>query len=71
MSTTSPPATVAPTEAKSSRRRKGKGEGAKNASEESAQSPVAEVGPGQMGVDTPTNGVEGSYESPYIKELYK
>ena len=71
MSTTAPPATVAPTETKSSRRRKGKGEGAKNASEDSAQSPVAEAGPGPVGVDAPTNGVEGSYESPYIKELYK
>ena len=71
MATTSTPTPMGSNETKSSRRRKGKGEGAKTALEEPAQSPVAEAGAGLTAVDIPTNGAEGSYESPYIKELYK
>lgn len=71
MSTTAASAPPAPGEAKSSRRRKGKAEGAKNAPEESALSPATEAGAGSIGVETPMNGTDDSYESPYIKELYK
>ena len=40
-------------------------------SEDAVRSPTAEAGPGVTETDTPTNGLEASYESPYIKELYK
>ena len=70
----SAPATSVPTsqtESKTSRRKKGKAEAANNTTEEAVRSPTAETGPGATGIDTPTNGLEASYESPYIKELYK
>ncbi|MCJ1477313.1 hypothetical protein MMC13_005984 [Lambiella insularis] len=71
MSTSSAPTATAPSEAKSSRRRKGKAESGKNASEEPGQSPVTEIAAGQTGTESSINGNEGGYESPYIKELYK
>jgi hypothetical protein len=71
MSATTAAATVVPTESKSSRRKKGKAADANHAPEEAARSPVADAAAATTGTETPTNGVDGSYESPYIKELYK
>lgn len=33
--------------------------------------PSAETGAGQAVAETSTNGADGTFESPYIKELYK
>lgn len=53
---------------KSSRKKKVKGEAPLQASAPST-GPEAEAG--QPTVDGSTSGADGSYESPYIKELYK
>ena len=62
---------VAPTESKSSRKKKAKAETSKPAAEGNSRSPSFDAGATQAGTDSTTNGAEGGYESPYIKELYK
>lgn len=71
MSTVTNSAPTVPTESKSSRRKKAKADGSNSTSEDAARSPTAEAGAKPTGAETPVNGAEGSYESPYIKELYK
>ena len=58
-------------ESKSSRKKKAKAEAPKAASDLPAPSPSIDTTNGQPGVEQTINGVEGNYESPYIKELYK
>lgn len=59
---------LAPSESKSARKKKAKAEGPS----QTASSPIEpESGAGQTAVDGATTGPDGSYESPYIKELYK
>ena len=58
-------------ESKSAKKKKAKAEAPATPSGIAPTSPGAEAGPGQSGNDAGTNGHEGSYESPYIKELYK
>lgn len=71
MSTVINSAPPVPTESKSSRRKKAKAEGSNSASEDATRSPTTEAGARPTDAETPVNGAEGSYESPYIKELYK
>jgi len=71
MSTVTNSTPTVPTDSKSSRRKKTKVEGSNSASEGATRSPTTETGAKPTGVETPVNGAEGSYESPYIKELYK
>ena len=57
----------AQTESKSAKKKKAKAEAA-------AQSPVVaepEIGSPHTGTEAGTNGTDTSFESPYIKELYK
>ena len=55
-------------ESKSARKKKAKAE----APTRTAASPTEpESGAGQTAVDGAATGADGSYESPYIKELYK
>ena len=61
----------APNESKSSRKKKAKADAPKAISDLPAPSPPIETSNGQSGVEQATNGVDGSYESPYMKELYK
>lgn len=59
---------LAHSESKSARKKKAKAE----APVQTAASPTEpESGAGQTAVDGAATGVDGSYESPYIKELYK
>ena len=61
----------APTESKSSRKKKAKAEAPKAVSDLPVASPSIDTGNGQLGAEQSINGVDGNYESPYIKELYK
>lgn len=58
-------------ESKSAKKKKAKAEVPANASGATSNTPSAEVGAGATPTEGTTNGVEGSYESPYMKELYK
>ena len=69
MSTTTIPNPSAPTESKSAKKKKAKAEGPKATIVEAPQSPSGETV--TVGLDAGTNGAEGNYESPYMKELYK
>ena len=55
-------------ESKSAKKKKAKAEGP--AKEATAQ-PEVDAGATKSNVDGSTNGVDGAYESPYLKELYK
>ena len=59
------------TESKSAKKKRAKAEGAANASSNASNTPVPETGTAPAAPEGTTNGVEGSYESPYMKELYK
>ena len=68
MSTAQMSNSLAHSESKSARKKKAKNE----APVRTAASPTEpESGAGQTTVDGAATGVDGSYESPYIKELYK
>ena len=59
---------LGPSESKSARKKKAKAE----APIQTATSPIEpESGAGQTAIDGAAAGADGSYESPYIKELYK
>lgn len=59
---------LAHSESKSARKKKAKAE----APVQSAVSPTEpDSGTGQAAIDGAATGADGSYESPYIKELYK
>lgn len=68
MSTTQDPQPSSHSESKSAKKKKAKAEA-------TAQPPTAPPEPdaaaGQTATDGTTNGVDGAYESPYLKELYK
>lgn len=68
MSTIQNPQYSSPSESKSAKKKKAKGEA-------TAQPPIASPEPeataGQTATDGNTNGLDGAYESPYLKELYK
>ncbi len=68
MSTIQNPQPSSHSESKSAKKKKAKAEA-------TAQPPIAPPEPeataGQTAPDGTTNGVEGAYESPYLKELYK
>lgn len=59
------------TESKTGKKKKSKAEVPANASNAPSTTPSAEVGVAATATEGTTNGVEGSYESPYMKELYK
>lgn len=59
------------TESKSRKKKQAKTEVPANASENTSNAPSGDVGAGATAADGTTNGVEGNYESPYLKELYK
>lgn len=59
------------TESKSKKKKQAKAEVPANASNETSNAPSGDVGAGATAAEGTTNGVEGSYESPYLKELYK
>lgn len=68
MSTTQVSNSLAHSESKSAKKKKAKAE----APIQTAASPIEpESGAGQTVVDGAATGADGSYESPYIKELYK
>lgn len=68
MSTAQVSSSLAHSESKSARKKKAKAE----APVPTAASPTEpESGAGQTAVDGVATGADGSYESPYIKELYK
>ena len=68
MSTAQVSNSLAPSESKSARKKKAKAE----APVQTTASPTEpESGAGQTAIDGAVTGAEGSYESPYIKELYK
>ena len=68
MSTAPVPSSLAHSESKSARKKKAKAEGPV----QTASSPTEpESGIGQTAFDGAATGADGSYESPYIKELYK
>ena len=58
-------------ESKSAKKKKAKAVVPANRSSAPSTTPSAEAGAGQAAVGTPTNGADGTFESPYIKELYK
>ena len=55
-------------ESKSAKKKKAKAEATARPTSAAAEH---EVTAGQSNVDITTNGVDGNYESPYLKELYK
>lgn len=60
---------LAHSDSKSARKKKAKAE---TAPIQTAASPTEpEIGGGQTAIDGAATGADGSYESPYIKELYK
>ncbi len=59
------------TESKSKKRKQGKAEVPANASNEASNAPSTEVGGGATAAEGTANAPDGSYESPYLKELYK
>lgn len=68
MSTTQVSYPLAQSESKSARKKKAKAE----APVQTTASPTEpQSGAGQTAVDGAATGADGSYESPYIKELYK
>lgn len=58
-------------ESKSAKKKKAKAEVPAHVSNAPSTTPSAEAGAGQAVAETPTNGADGTFESPYIKELYK
>jgi hypothetical protein len=60
-----------PAESKSKKKKQAKAEVPANASNETSNAPSGDVGAGATAAEGTTNGAEGSYESPYLKELYK
>ena len=68
MSTAQVSNSLAHSESKSARKKKAKAE---NPVQIAASSTEPESGAGQTAVDGGATGADGSYESPYIKELYK
>ena len=68
MSTTSLSNSLAHSESKSARKKKAKAEAP---AQTTALATEPDSGAGQVAIDGATTGVEGSYESPYVKELYK
>ena len=68
MPTTSLSNSLAHSESKSARKKKAKAEAP---AQTAAPAIEQESGAGQIAVDGAATGVEGSYESPYVKELYK
>ena len=68
MSTTQNPQTSAQSESKSAKKKKAKAEATARSQE---APPENEATAAQTAVDSTANGVDGAYESPYLKELYK
>ena len=68
MSTVKNPQTSTQSESKSARKKKAKAEAA---SQQPGVAPESEATAGQTAVESATNGADGAYESPYLKELYK
>jgi len=66
--TSNPPLT---TESKSKKKKQAKAVVPANASNETSNAPSGDVAAGATAAEDTANGVEGSYESPYLKELYK
>lgn len=58
-------------ESKSARKKRAKENMSGAVSSTASTTPSAEHGSTPNGQEAPTNGVDTSYESPYIKELYK
>ena len=58
-------------ESKSSKKKKAKGDLKTTVSEAPIRSLSIDATTGQSGTEPVGNGADGSYESPYIKELYK
>ena len=58
-------------EPKSSKKKKAKGDSKPASSEIPIRRPSVDAGNGQSGIELAGNGLDGTYESPYIKELYK
>lgn len=58
-------------ESKSAKKKKAKAEVPVHVSNAPSTTPSAETGAGQAVAETSTNGADGTFESPYIKELYK
>ena len=69
MSTAQVSSSLAHSESKSARKKKAKAEAPVPTTAASPTEP--ESGAGQTAVDGVATGADGSYESPYIKELYK
>lgn len=63
-----PPNTAATSESKSARKKKAKAEAARATS---VATPTSENRPDTPSQDGKANGVDGSNESPYVKELQK
>jgi hypothetical protein len=55
-------------ESKSAKKKKAKAEASAKGS---SVPPDSDTGAVQPPMDAPTNGADGAYESPYLKELYK
>ena len=72
MSALPSPNPTAPKESKSAQKKKAKAEALAKAQAQ-PQTPIAdaELTAEANRADSPTNGAEGSTESPYLKELYK
>lgn len=68
MSTIQNPQTSSNSESKSAKKKKAKAEAA---APSPAAPPEPETTMGQTAADGTTNGGDGAYESPYLKELYK
>ena len=68
MSAIQNPPTTSQMESKSAKKKKAKAEAA---AQTSGAAPEPEATAGLTAMDGGTNGVDGSNESPYLKELYK
>ena len=68
MSTVQNPQTSSQSESKSAKKKKAK---AQAVGQSTTTAPEPEATAGQTATEGTTNGVDGSYESPYLKELYK
>lgn len=58
-------------ESRSAKKKKAKAEVPVTVPSAPSTTPSAEVGAGQAAAEPSTNGADGAFESPYIKELYK
>ena len=68
MSTIQNPQNSSQSESKSAKKKKAK---AQAAAQSTTTAPEPEATAGQTATDGAPNGGDGSYESPYLKELYK